>query len=34
MNDPQAWTTVWGLTVWNREWEGQRRAKGEKLGQL
>ena len=34
MNDPQTWTTVWELTVGVRRGHGQRRAKGEKLGQL
>ena len=34
MNDPQTWTAVWELTVGVRGWEEQRRAKGEKLGQL
>ena len=31
MNDPQTWTTVRELTIGG---DGQRKAKGEKLGQL
>ena len=34
INDPQTWTTVWELTVEAGKWDGWRRAKGEKLGQL
>ena len=34
MNDPWAWTMVWGLTVGVGNGVGYRRAKGEKLGQL
>ena len=34
MNDPWSWTTVWEWRVRVKGGSGQRRAKGEKLGQL
>ena len=33
MNDPGTWTTV-GINCGSGGWDGRRRAKGEKLGQL